>query len=414
MPSQRLILGTGLAILLAISAASIGLDVKSRSDAASVDHTLGVLKKFTETRLLIRRAESAARGFAFSANAAFVGEFNDTERRIAPAFAELIEEVRDNPDQRQLLKLIEQLVARRLDVSRELLRSKTADDAAGIATLIASLPGRTVMEAIDANFDKLVADEEKLLALRSADSRRTGIILLAIDLAGALLILMFAAMLIREARRTNLTLETSLRATRAANESLEAAVAERTGNLVAAHEELRHSASVLQSTFNSMAEAVLVIDATGAVLLSNATAERLLRHRPGMNVAQLRALSVAYQVDGSTPIPVSEMPAARALRGEQFDGMEFIAVPPAAAIPFISWSAAGRCITPPARSAGRHWSTMTSPHRSKPSASCSRRRSWMRSENSPAAWRMISTTCSRSSPAPRKRWSRACRTSLRC
>jgi signal transduction histidine kinase len=46
-----------------------------------------------------------------------------------------------------------------------------------------------------------------------------------------------------------------------------------------------------------------------------------------MNVAQLRALSVAYQVDGSTPIPVSEMPAARALRGEQFDGMEFIAHP---------------------------------------------------------------------------------------
>jgi signal transduction histidine kinase len=327
MPSQRLILGTGLAILLAISAASIGLDVKSRSDAASVSHTLGVLKKFAEMRLLIRRAESAARGFAFSANPAFVGEFNDTERRIAPAFAELIEGVRDNPDQRQLLKVIEELVARRLDVSRELLRFRTADDTAGIATLIARSPGRTAMEAIDANFDKLVAEEEKPLALRSADSRRTGIILLAIDLAGALLILMFAAMLMREARRASLTLETSLRATKAANESLEAAVAERTVNLVAAHEELRHSASVLQSTFNSMAEAVLVIDATGAVLLSNATAERLLRHRPGMNVAQLRALSVAYQVDGSTPIPVSEMPAARALRGEQFDGMEFIAHP---------------------------------------------------------------------------------------
>ena len=54
MPSQRLILGTGLAILLVISAASIGLDVKSRSDAASVDHTLGVLKKFADMRLLLR------------------------------------------------------------------------------------------------------------------------------------------------------------------------------------------------------------------------------------------------------------------------------------------------------------------------------------------------------------------------
>ena len=37
MPSQRIILGIGLAILLVISAASIGLDLKSRSDTASVD-----------------------------------------------------------------------------------------------------------------------------------------------------------------------------------------------------------------------------------------------------------------------------------------------------------------------------------------------------------------------------------------
>src|SRR5262245_34561146 len=37
MRSQRLTLGIGLAILLAISAASIGMDVKSRADVAWVD-----------------------------------------------------------------------------------------------------------------------------------------------------------------------------------------------------------------------------------------------------------------------------------------------------------------------------------------------------------------------------------------
>ena len=324
MPSQRLILGTGLAILLVISAASIGLDVKSRSDAGSVDRTLGVLKNFADMRLLIRRAESAARGFALSSNPNFVREFNDSRNRVTPAFAGLIEGTRDSPGQTQLLKATELLVARRLAVSSELIRLQTAGDSAGMTALIAKSPGSAVMEVIDANFDRLVAEEEKLLALRSADSRRTGIILLAIDLAGALLILMFAAMLIREARRTSLALETSLRATKAANESLEAAVAERTGHLVAAHEELRHSASVLQSTFNSMAEAVLVIDTKGSVLLSNPAAQRILRYQEGMTIEHLRARSAFYRPDGSTPLPLDEMPAARVLRGEQFDRTEIL------------------------------------------------------------------------------------------
>jgi CHASE3 domain sensor protein len=90
MPSQRIVLGIGLAILLLISAASVGLDVKSRSDAAWVDHTLGVLKKFSDMRLLIRSAESAARGFALSHDPNFAREYHESSDQIAPALADLI------------------------------------------------------------------------------------------------------------------------------------------------------------------------------------------------------------------------------------------------------------------------------------------------------------------------------------
>jgi len=61
MPSQRIILGIGLAILLIIGAASIGLDFKSRSDNATVDRALGILPKLSDLRPQLRRAESAAR-----------------------------------------------------------------------------------------------------------------------------------------------------------------------------------------------------------------------------------------------------------------------------------------------------------------------------------------------------------------
>ncbi len=103
MASQRAVLGIGLAILLVISAASIGLDVKSRSDAAWVDHTLVVLQKLSDMRLLIRHAESAARGFALSNDPNFVTEFNRSRDQIIPALADLIEATKDNPVQTRLL-----------------------------------------------------------------------------------------------------------------------------------------------------------------------------------------------------------------------------------------------------------------------------------------------------------------------
>ena len=327
MASQRFVLGIGLAILLAISAASIGLDVKSRSDAAWVDHTLGVLQKFSDLQLLIRRAESASRGYVLSNAPVYVREFSESRDRIGPALADLIETTRDNPVQTRLLQDSRELIARRLEISGELVRLQAAGDSAAVAALNARAEGRAIMGTVGANFDKLTAEEQRLLAIRAADSRRTRIILLGIDLAGALLILLLAAILIRDVGRSSRTLQTSLSASKAVNESLEAAVAERTEHLLAAHEELRRSASVLQGTFNSMAEAVLVIDTKGLVLLSNAAAERMLRCQPGMSIDQLRQLSAVYHADGSTRMSPDEMPAARALRGEHFDGKEFIARP---------------------------------------------------------------------------------------
>src|SRR5258708_1235411 len=128
-------------------------------------------------------------------------------------------------------------------------------------------------------------------------------------------------------RRSSRELEESLTASKATNEALEAAVAERTEHLVKAHEDLRHSTEVMQSTFHSMAEAVLVIDTKGRVLLSNPAAEKMLRYRPGMTVELLRSLSTVFHADGVTPLPSRDMPASRALRGEEFDAIEIVVRP---------------------------------------------------------------------------------------
>jgi PAS domain S-box-containing protein len=323
MLPQRVILGIGLAVLLIISAASISLDIKARSDTIWVAHTLEVLNKIADARLLVRRGESAARGFTQKASEDFLDEFEEVRDRIGPAFAELKQQLGDNAAQIKSLESIEDLARRRLDVSARLIAAKKANDSGTIDTMFASAAGRGLMRQLNDEFEQMISEEQRLLATRSANSQRTGTVLISIDLAGASLVLLLMAALIREGRQ----LETSLTASRAANESLEAAVAERTEHLLAAHEGLRRSESVLKNTFQSMAEAVLVVDPKGEVLLSNTAAERMLRYRPGMNVHTLRSLSQVFHADGTTPMRAEDMPATRVLRGEQFDQQEIVARP---------------------------------------------------------------------------------------
>ena len=134
MPSQRIILGIGLAILLLIGAASIGLDVKSRSDTDAVDHTIEALKKIDDVRLLLRRAESAARGFGLSGSDAFLNEYRNSSEAVAPALEELIASTRDNPDQARLLEEAKPLVIRRIEIFGDMIKFRTARDSAAIAS----------------------------------------------------------------------------------------------------------------------------------------------------------------------------------------------------------------------------------------------------------------------------------------
>jgi signal transduction histidine kinase/CHASE3 domain sensor protein/CheY-like chemotaxis protein len=327
MPSQRVIIGIGLAILLSISAASIGLDVKSRIDATAVSQTLGILRKFADIQLLLRRSESAARGFALSKDDYYIREYRKASEGIPAAFDDLIADFADRPDEKPVLEEAKVLAIRRIAISGDMIRLQAAGDSAAVAAQMAKAEGRTTMERIGIDLEKIIAEVRTRLAARYAASRTTRAYLLAIDLAGVGLILILATFLIRTSRRSSRELQNSLNATQAANESLEAAVAERTEHLVAAHEDLRHSAEVLQNTFNGVAEAVIVLNATGKIILANEAAGSVLRYQPGMNVRELRRLSVAYRVDGVTRLTAYEMPSAQVLRGEPFDEQEIVIRP---------------------------------------------------------------------------------------
>ena len=324
MIRQRLALGLGLGTLLAIGAASTALDIKSRHDVGWVDSSLNVLQKTSDLRLLLREAEASSRGYALTGNEQFRAEFGDVSARIPMALADLQHAASDTPQPNELLARTEPLIRRRVDLAAELVRLRAASDRAGLDAIRIKAEGPAVMAAVNANLDRFIADQRQLLAQRSRTSRATGTLLLAIDLCGLALLMAIAGYLVRRAYLEDQALRASLLRSEATAVSLAERAEKQHLDLLAAHEKLRHSAEILQSTFNSMAEGVLVIDAADTVVFSNPAVERLLGYRPGKKLSEVRALLRVYENDGVTPIAERDLPTPRALRGETFDQCELI------------------------------------------------------------------------------------------
>lgn len=321
---QHAILGVGFAILATISAVSIALDVKSRSDAAWVRHTLEVLNKIADTRLSIRRAESEELSYSLTKDKYFMDAYRLALGRIAPAIAELKEGVKDNSGQIKMLENTEPIIARRFALTGGVIGLSAAGDSEGAAALAATAGRRTLVQTIDDRFELIAREEQRLLQARTEASERTGSLLLAIDMSCSALILLLAAILMRKELLSRRRQKNHQQAVESANGMLEAAVAERTAHLLVAHEELRHSTSVINGTFASMAEAVLVVDRAEKIVLANLAAERLLHYRPGMTVAQLWAQYPTCRFGASAQLPSGGTPTARVLLGEQLDGLQIV------------------------------------------------------------------------------------------
>jgi len=324
MIRRRVAIGLGLGILLTVGAASTALDLKARSDTARVEHTMEVLEKSSDLRVLLRQVESASRGFALTRADRFLTDLQDASSRLPAALDDLLQAVNDNPAQTGRLSSVAELVKGRIALADELSRRHEARDDAELAALTAA------PSATDAGADGLNAfteEERRLLAIRMAASRRTGSWLLAIDLAGVGLVLLIAFYLIRRAWLSDRALRSSLVRSRATASSLQVHALQQGGELAAAYDEVRRSSAILENTFNSMAEGVLVLDPDGAVVLSNKAAADIFRTYEGKTFAQMVVENAFFESDATTPIPKDELPVARTLRGLSFDRREVVVKP---------------------------------------------------------------------------------------
>src|SRR3984957_18250333 len=97
--SQILLLAAGFLVLVAISASSVILVNQAREDSRWVVHTVEVENEVNALSLLIRRAESAARGYLLTSDPRFLAEHQTAVATILPDLDKLARLSSDNPVQ---------------------------------------------------------------------------------------------------------------------------------------------------------------------------------------------------------------------------------------------------------------------------------------------------------------------------
>lgn len=246
-----LLLAAGFLVLVAISAASVLLVFKSRDDAAAVLHTVEVQNQTNALLLEIQRAESSARGYLLTLGPEFLADHENALAAITPDLDKLARLSADNPVQVENIRKLRSAIETRLDqFAREMQFVKQGNPAAATALVREAAAGNTTATIRDVT-EAMHAEEERLLAKRTANAESTKRLAAAVTIVGSALVIALAGIsiiLLRQSARARDEAEARLRDS---NLNLEATVDKRTADLREANEEVQRFAYIVSHDLRS-------------------------------------------------------------------------------------------------------------------------------------------------------------------
>jgi signal transduction histidine kinase len=243
LPRLPVLLAGCFMILVAITGSTIWLVNAAERDAATVAHAFQVEGGFHKLLRFIRRAESAERGYLLTRSPDDLAHFRSSAAETESVLGAVRALTEDNPRQQTDLSVLEPILRARLQDMRDAIAASDAGDPSAVRAVIGR--GRGLMEDITARVEGMMAEEDELLAKRSAEYGQTKRLLLASTIIGALLIVVLAAISILQVRRSARSLEDAHRALQEANRTLEATVEERTAELRESNDEIQRYAYIV-------------------------------------------------------------------------------------------------------------------------------------------------------------------------
>ena len=193
-----LALYAGFTLLIVAVLTSIWFTIRQQDAFDRVNHTLRVESELAQVAARLQEAETSSRGFLLTGRSDFLQPYEDAMRALPGDFVRLRGLLADNPAQLAQLEAMRVLAAERM----RYLRLGVANYWQGVPNPPENyLVGQAVMGRFRDVADRMKAEEDRLLALRSANaSRQARWAATALGVSGLLVILLLL-LAIRESRK---------------------------------------------------------------------------------------------------------------------------------------------------------------------------------------------------------------------
>jgi len=193
------LLGLVLAVLTVVGA--LAAQASQASANNWVAHTLSVEVKIAEVLERTRAIESGHRGYLIAGNPAYRDDMEQAIAQLNAQVEELARLTADNPRQGASIAHLKRLVENKRKFAQAgaaLVAAGHRSDAIGQVDLG---NGQRLMSAIEGRLRQMAAEEDRLLAIRSARAQRIVTLVGLGQVASLLLVLAAAWLVLRDARR---------------------------------------------------------------------------------------------------------------------------------------------------------------------------------------------------------------------
>ena len=268
-------------------------------------------------RLPVRNADRLMYGYLLTGNEAYLSGFEEALSAIRPALERFSQTFFA---ERDVVQHVRSSIEHRFEAWSTFLANK---DSPAMRDLIRAIDPAE----IERNTESLNTLEASLRdSHQRTDAARNKIrnvlfgILLLIAIAISVVCVATIVLVLRSSRER----DRAFRDLEATKDGLEKTVVERTAKLIQANTETQRTSRVLYNTIDSMADAVIVADSAGRIILANQQANSVLGPLDSFDTERWDDIYELTQPDGTTPVPQHERPLARALNGEELDNGQLL------------------------------------------------------------------------------------------